>query len=71
MKIIKDVKMEIYNTRKIHISLLQTNDLIEHNGVVKTVCKKDITYNGCGRSVFGDSYHSGYKPVLLVLDYKS
>ena len=52
---------------KVHISAIKAGDTIFHNERLMTVCRRDIkvsTLMGC--SIFGDSYHSGYKPFVKV-----
>ena len=56
-----------YKLKDVHISLIGSGDTIEHEGKIMTVCKKDIRRGGVGLSVFGDSYHSGHKPVKKVI----
>jgi len=53
----------------IHISRVRAGDAILHNGVVRTVCVRDIKKDDgfMGMSIFGDSYHSGYKLVTRVI----
>lgn len=53
---------------KTHISQIKSGDTIIHNGKEMTVCKKDIKQDSfMGVSIFGDSYHSGYKPVEKII----
>jgi len=55
-------------TEQIHIDLLKAGDTILHDGKEMTVCNKDLKRGGfMGTSVFGDSYKSGYQPVIRVL----
>ena len=55
-------------TKFVHISTIKAGDTIIHNGKESTVCKKDIKIGGfMGKSIFGDSYQSGYKLVEIVL----
>lgn len=65
------VKMDggnTYETEDTHISQISWGDLVEHNGVVKTVGKADIKRGGFhGDSLFGDSYMSGRQPVKKVV----
>ena len=46
-------------TSAIHISLIRNGDTIIHNGVLKTVCNKDIKSGFCGITIFGDSFRMG------------
>lgn len=50
---------------------IRIGDVIEHNGKHQTVGRVDIRVNPFhGRTIFGDSYHSGYKKVKKVI-YKN
>ena len=56
-----------YHIIKKHISQVQAGDTIIINSILKTVCQNDIKY--CpfmGKTIFGDSYHSGNKPVEVA-----
>lgn len=56
-----------YTTKNVHISTIRAGDTIEHNGVLHTVCKKDIKNDPfMGITVFGDSYRLGHSPVVLA-----
>ena len=37
------------------------------DGKIRTVCKKDITYNFMGTCIFGDSYKLGLEKVVKVI----
>lgn len=51
----------------VHISQINIGDVIIHHGIEMTVTPKDISEDSfMGKSVFGDSYHLGYLPVLKV-----
>lgn len=52
--------------KEVHISEIRQGDTIHHNGEDVTVCGTDIKSGFCGITIFGDSYHSGYKKVLKV-----
>lgn len=55
-------------TIPVHISQINPGDTVLHNGEVLTVCKKDIKFgNLFGKTLFGDSYHAGYKSVTKVV----
>jgi len=58
-----------YKTTPKHISQISSGDTIEHNGQLTTVSGKNIKKDDgfMGIRLFGDSYHSGYKPVLKVV----
>jgi hypothetical protein len=55
------------SVKKVHISQVHAGSLIAHYGELKTVCDSDIRKcNFMGKSIFGDSYCSGHKPVIVV-----
>ena len=50
-----------------HISEVKVGDIVLHNGVERTVGANDIKYDSfMGYTLFGDSYHLGYKKVHVV-----
>lgn len=55
-------------TKNIHISQIKTGDTVFHDGHERTVndenLKRDFTM---GKTLFGDSYNLGYKPVKLIV----
>jgi hypothetical protein len=51
---------------QVHIDEIKAGDTIEHNGEIRTVCPKNIKRSFIGKSIFGDSYHSGNKLVTKV-----
>jgi len=52
------------NLEDVHISKIKAGDLVVHEGVLKTVCSKDIRTGGfLGTTLWGDSYRAG---TLLV-----
>jgi len=57
-----------YSIKKRHISIIKAGDTIicPETGNMKTVCNNNIKNSGM-LTLFGDSYHLGYKPVELVL----
>jgi len=59
----------MYNTttKNVHISTIKAGDTILFDGDIKTVSPNNIKKcEFMGTSLFGDSYHMGYKPVVLV-----
>ena len=59
---------EDWPTELIHISLVDIGDIIRHDGRDRTICKKDIgKVELLGRTIWGDSYWAGNKPVIRVL----
>lgn len=58
-------------TKLVHISAIRPGDTIMHNGEVKTVCRNDIKRGFMGKTVLGDSYQLGYKPVTLVVIWRA
>jgi hypothetical protein len=60
-----------YDVVKTHIENIIPGDTIVHEGELKTVCKKNITFSSfMGRSLFGDCYHSGHKPVKKAINLR-
>lgn len=56
------------NIQNIHIDLLMVGDTILHEGEEKTVSGTDLKVNEfMGITVFGDSYHLGYKKVKKII----
>lgn len=54
--------------KEVHISTIKPGDTIIHNGHIVTVCKQNIRYSPLmGKTLWGDSYKLGYKPVKLKL----
>lgn len=52
----------------VHISQISAGDTIQHNGKLTTISAKNIKRDTfIGITLFGDSYHSGYKPVQKVV----
>ena len=58
-----------YKIALVHIDDIKIGDtIICEDGEMRTVCKNNIKYSGfMGTTIFGDSYHSGYKKVKKVL----
>lgn len=57
-----------HRVEEVHISNIRPGDTVMHEGKMRTVCVKDIKTGGfMGTSLFGDSYHSGYKLVERVI----
>jgi len=54
--------------RKVDISLVGLADTVFHEGKVRTVCPRDLR-NDCfmGRTLFGDSYILGRRPVMRLV----
>lgn len=50
-----------------HISLVRVGDIVVHQGRARTVSGTDLKRcDFMGTSIFGDSYHIGYRPVFTV-----
>jgi hypothetical protein len=65
MPIIEGKNVDIID---VHISTIRSGDTVLHNEKLMTVSKNNIsTVALLGVTLFGDSYHSGYKPVRKVL----
>jgi len=57
----------LFTKKSVHISSIRPGDTIEHNGILKTVCAKDIKSDTfMGTTIFGDSYRLGSIPVILA-----
>ena len=55
-------------TNSVHISQISAGDTIVHNGIVTTVSGNNIKRSEfMGRTLFGDSYELGTKPVEKVV----
>jgi hypothetical protein len=55
---------EAFTLIEVHKNDVMVGDIILHDGRDRTVCRKDITVSSfMGVCLFGDSYHSGHKPV--------
>lgn len=53
---------------KTHIKDIKAGDTVLFHGVEKTVTAKDIKEDSfMGMTLFGDSYHLGYRAVLKVV----
>ena len=51
----------------IHIDLRKQGDTVEHAGKVRTVTARDLSHiEGMGRTLWGDSYALGRKPVKRI-----
>jgi len=54
--------------RKVHVSSIRAADTVFHQGKAQTVCAKDLKSDAfMGRTLFGDSYVLGRKPVLQIV----
>ena len=57
-----------YDINEVHKSQIVAGDTILHNGQLCTVSKSDIKIcSFMGRTIFGDSYRSGYMNVKKVI----
>jgi len=57
-----------YSILETHISNIQAGDTILHNDEMKTVSGNNIKGDSfMGKSLFGDSYHSGHKKVQKII----
>lgn len=66
--IITDMDKQIYNTEKVHISLIRTGDVILHNGKAMTVDTNFISRDPfMGISIFGDTYIGGTQLVERII----
>ena len=56
---------------EIHISSIRSGDTVLFDGEERTVCSKDIKWDGfMGYSLLGDSYRLGHKLVTKVVYQK-
>ena len=59
--------MDNHIITKTHISNIKVGDTIIHNGEMKTISGNNIKQDSfIGTTLFGDSYHIGYKLVERV-----
>lgn len=57
-----------YIIKPVHISQIQVGDTIIHtDGLMRTVCKNNITHGFAGKGLFGDSYRLGMNLVKKVV----
>lgn len=62
----KDGKM--YEIRNVHKDTIRVGDTILcEDGLMRTVCRNNITSGFCGVCLFGDSYQLGQIPVKKVI----
>jgi len=59
-----------YDIKKININDVRAGDTVVINGVLKTVCSKDISHSFMGVNLFGDSYRLGTLPVNVAINLK-
>lgn len=54
--------------KQVHITTIKAGDTVMHNDVMMTVCDSDLSrVDMLGVTLFGDSYHMGYKTVTKVI----
>lgn len=59
--------MQNYIVTDKHINEIKIGDSVLHNGTIKTVGRQNIKQcSFMGRTLWGDSYHIGYKPVKTI-----
>jgi len=52
---------------QVHISDIRAGDTVMHHGVMRTVCRSDITHSKfMGVALFGDTYRLGQQTVTRV-----
>jgi hypothetical protein len=57
-----------YTIENVDISMICAGDTVMRDGIMKTVCKNNLGRDALlGRTLFGDSYHSGHKRVERVV----
>lgn len=60
-----------YEIKLTHIDLINSGDVIEINGELFTVSKNNIKNTPNGRTIRGDSYNLGQKPVRKAVIFKA
>ena len=51
----------------VHIDDIKIGDIVLHDDKPMTVGRENIKHSAfMGRTLFGDSYHLGYKPVIRL-----
>ena len=64
----REVERMNYKIKEVHISTIKVADTVLHDGHLKTVCRNNLGKSDfMGLTLFGDSYHSGYKKVKKVI----
>lgn len=54
-----------FPTEEVHINSIRVGDTVFHDGHFRTVGRNNLKHCGfMGRSIWGDSYKIGYKPVV-------
>lgn len=70
-EIVKEASRQIgrpVDIRRTDITLIRPSDTVFHHGKARTVCPGDIKHDGfMGRTLFGDSYVLGRRPVLRLI----
>lgn len=56
-----------YRIQLRHKDTIAVGDIIERDGKLVTVCRKDITTGFMGVCLFGDSYRLGHRPVRMAV----
>lgn len=58
----------VYEIRNVHKDTIRVGDTILcSDGLMRTVCKSNITNGFCGICIFGKSYQLGLLPVKKVI----
>lgn len=58
----------VYEIRNVHKDTIKVGDTILcSDGLMRTVCKSNITNGFCGICIFGESYQLGLLPVKKVI----
>lgn len=59
---------KVYEIRNVHKDTIKVGDTILcSDGLMRTVCRNNITSGFCGTCIFGDSYKLGRLPVKKVI----
>lgn len=68
MEQIKYKDGKIYEIVNVHKDTIKVGDTILcEDGLMRTVCRNNITSGFCGTCIFGDSYQLGHLPVKKVI----
>lgn len=68
MEMIKYKDGKMYEIANVHKDTIKVGDTILcSDGLMRTVCRNNITSGFCGICIFGDSYQLGRIPVKKVI----
>lgn len=68
MKQVEYIDGKMYEIRNVHKDTIKVGDTILcSDGLMRTVCRNNITTGFCGTCIFGNSYQLGQLPVKKVI----